>query len=209
MRILISRSTDGIVREVGEETYRQHLGILITPALGSTPRRAIEVGGIWAVDNGCFTGFEKDAFIQMLKSLRAYPGCKFVVAPDVVANATATLTRFNMWEPVLHYMGFPVAFVAQDGLENMPIPWERFETLFIGGSTHWKLSHHAAAIAQKAKARGKWLHMGRVNTNVRIDIARSIGCDSVDGTGYARYSKSELPPAIRTLKQSFTYSLWR
>ena len=38
------------------------------------------------------------------------------------------------------------------------------------------------AIAAEAKARGKWIHMGRVNSERRYRYAADIGCDSADGT---------------------------
>ena len=61
-------------------------------------------------------------------------------------------------------------------------PWDDFDALFIGGSTSWKLGPGAAAVAYDAKLRGKWVHMGRVNSLRRMRYAESIGCDSADGT---------------------------
>jgi hypothetical protein len=72
--------------------------------------------------------------------------------------------------------------VAQDGLESLPVPWGDFDALFIGGTTGWKLGPHAREIAAEAKRRGKWVHMGRVNSERRCRYAAAIGCDSVDGT---------------------------
>lgn len=57
--------------------------------------------------------------------------------------------------------------------------------MFIGGSTEWKLSEEAAELGREAKRRGKWLHMGRVNSLTRLRIASHIGCDSVDGSKVA------------------------
>ena len=34
----------------------------------------------------------------------------------------------------------------------------------------------------EAKAHGKWVHMGRVNSLKRLQYAAAIGCDSADGT---------------------------
>jgi len=75
-----------------------------------------------------------------------------------------------------------VALVAQDGLESLPVPWEDFDALFIGGSTAWKLSEAARELCQEAKRRGKWVHMGRVNSLRRMQVAEAFGCDSADGT---------------------------
>jgi hypothetical protein len=78
--------------------------------------------------------------------------------------------------------GLPVGFVSQDGLLDENIPWDEIEAFFIGGSTEWKMSDQAAKQAREAKHRGKWLHMGRVNSQQRMKYAKAIGCDSVDGT---------------------------
>jgi hypothetical protein len=37
----------------------------------------------------------------MMEAITYRPGCLFVVVPDVVADAHATLRRFDEWEPVL------------------------------------------------------------------------------------------------------------
>lgn len=207
MRLLISRSVPGLVRDIGEYAYTHHCGMLVTPRTWHSPALAIEIGAVWAADNDCFQGLNKAAFVTMLKRLTSFSECKFIAAPDVVANAEATLTRFKLWSPIIRWYGFPVALVAQDGLESLPIAWSSFDALFIGGSTQWKLSQHAALLAREAKQRGKWVHMGRVNSNKRIRYARTIGCDSIDGTGYARFSKSEVPPALLALKYQQT-ALW-
>ena len=79
-------------------------------------------------------------------------------------------------------MGYPAAFVAQDGIEHTDVPWDEFDCLFIGGATEFKLGAIARRYATEAKRRGKWLHMGRVNSLKRWRYAEAIGCDSVDGT---------------------------
>ena len=62
------------------------------------------------------------------------------------------------------------------------MPWDDFDALFIGGTTDWKLGDGAAQLVREAKRRGKWVHMGRVNSLRRMIYAESIGCDSADGT---------------------------
>jgi hypothetical protein len=54
--------------------------------------------------------------------------------------------------------------------------------LFLGGTTEWKLGDTARRITEHAKRRDVWVHMGRVNSQRRFDVARRWGCDSVDGT---------------------------
>lgn len=186
--------------EVGESTYRQNLGLLLSPRMVNGVERANELGAAWAADNDCFNGLDKAKFVAMLKLIRNVPNCLFVTAPDVVADAKATLLRFELWQPAIRHYGLPVALVAQDGLESMAFNWNDFDALFIGGSTEWKESQHAAALVGEAKAHGKWTHMGRVNSNRRIKLANSFGCDSIDGTGYAKFSKFMLKRSMPTLQ---------
>lgn len=66
---------------------------------------------------------------------------------------------------------------------------------FIGGSDGWKLGPHARALTAEAKRRGKWVHMGRVNSLKRFRYAESIGCDSCDGT-YLRFGPDKNLPKL-------------
>lgn len=160
------------------------IGMIATPKQG----QRIPDGATWCADNGVFgkgwVGDEK--FLAWLESYTSVERerCWFVVAPDVVADAAATLARSAPWLPIIRALGYPVAFVAQDGLESIAdeIPWDGFDVLFIGGSTEWKLGAHASRFIADAKARGKRTHMGRVNSNRRFQYAGLLGCDSADGT---------------------------
>jgi hypothetical protein len=150
----------------------------------------------------------------MLEAISYRSGCLFVVAPDVVADAGATLRLFDRWEPLLRCVWAtvneddvepgqlvhqPIAFVAQDGQERLPVPWGRFQALFVGGSTQWKLGPHAAALIREAKWRRKWVHVGRVNTLRRIAWCKALGVDSIDGSGFARFTRARLPMGIAAL----------
>lgn len=141
-------------------------------------------GVTWVADNGCYSDkWEwRKWWAFLTNNADRADSCLFATAPDVVGDAAATLVTSAPWLPQIRALGYRVAFVAQDGLESLPIPWDDFDALFIGGTTEWKLGHHARAIAAEAKARGKWLHMGRVNSERRYKYAAAIGCDSVDGT---------------------------
>ena len=163
----------------------------------------IDAGQPWACDNDCFQGLDERAFRTMLTRLAALSvderaNLMFVSCPDVVCDAVATLTLFDEWEPQMHALGLPVAFVAQNGIEDMEIPWDRFDALFIGGDTAWKLGEAAARLVHEAKLCGKWVHMGRVNSAKRIAYAAAIGCDSVDGTGWSKFP-STIPVAVAAL----------
>ena len=59
--------------------------------------------------------------------------------PDVVGNARVTVRAFYTWHNALK--GWPLAFVAQDGQEDLDLPEPTlWTTLFVGGTTDWKLS---------------------------------------------------------------------
>ena len=125
--------------------------------------------------------------------------------PDVVANAARTLKAlFEAWEPFIHKKQLPVAFVGQDGLRLQDVPWDSLEAIFIGGSTAWKLGPVARTLVAYAKARGKWGHMGRVNSQRRIRYAREIGCDSIDGTSHSRWPQQFIPTFLRLMAQGET-----
>lgn len=141
----------------------------------------------FAIDNGAFSRFNKQAFLALLE--REYDRrelCRFVAVPDVVGSARRTLEVFEHWKYELKH--WPLALVAQDGLENLPIPWDEIEAIFIGGSTEWKLSVHAQAVVKTAKALDKWVHVGRINDPRRFQYFKEMGADSCDGSGIAQYS---------------------
>lgn len=164
----------------------------------------MEPGRHWCADNAVFAGKYPgdEAFLAWLKDRRHLAStCQFVVAPDVVGDAAATLALSAPMLPRIRALGFPVAFVAQDGLENLTVPWDTFDCLFIGGSTEWKVGPAAARLVAEAKRYGKWVHMGRVNSRERIQYAAAIGCDSVDGTYLAFGPNVNLPTVLSWLRE--------
>lgn len=181
------------------------IGYIDTPAQGN----ARPDGVPWCADNGCFSDkWDEAKWWKFLTDNAADAGtCLFAVAPDVVGDAYATTVRFRKWGARIRDLGYPVAYVAQDGLENLrgrtesggltfPVPWDSFDVLFIGGSTEWKLGPDARQIVAEAKARGKWVHMGRVNSERRFKYAASIGCDSADGTYLTFGPDANLPKLL-------------
>ncbi|KJL45582.1 hypothetical protein RS82_00134 [Microbacterium trichothecenolyticum] len=176
-----------------------------------TPKQGNRIPeGVWiCADNGCFgKGYPGDdawwAWLQTLPATR----CRFAVAPDVVGDAVATLERSRPWLERIRSLGIPAAFVAQNGLEHMPVPWDEFDVLFIGGDTEWKLGAHARALITEAKERGKWVHMGRVNSEKRLLYATHAGCDSADGTFLAFGPDKNLPILERWLRSVAQPTLW-
>jgi hypothetical protein len=177
-----------------EAMHDERLGYIDTPAQGN--RRP--PGVIWCADNGCFgKGYPgDDKWLAWLgKNAHAAADCLFATAPDVVGDAAATLKRSTPFLPKIRALGYPAALVAQDGLEHLEVPWDDFDVLFIGGSTEWKLGLAARALVREAKARGKWVHCGRVNSERRYRIMYEMGCDSVDGT-YLTFGPKILLPQL-------------
>lgn len=180
------------------------LGAIITPAQGN--RLPPDVP--FVIDNGCGPGQKGQpgsgypggrAYLERLSRLSARGGrrCLFAVAPDVLGDAAATIVRSAPFVyRIRAWFGLPAAVVAQDGLEHLDVPWTWLDVLFLGGSTSWKLGPSARALAAEAKARGKHVHMGRVNSQARIEYAAAIGCDSADGTFIAHGPDRNLPIAL-------------
>lgn len=156
----------------------------------------------WACDNAAFSGFDEAAFGRMLDRVAGQAGCLWVAAPDVVGDADATLDLFRAWEPRIRGHRLRVALVAQDGLEGRRVPWSRVDALFLGGSTAWKEGDAARTLARRAAARGKLVHMGRVNSLRRIRLAAAFGCDSIDGSGFSMFPDARLPKGLRWVEQA-------
>ena len=158
-------------------------GYMLTPNI---PNKVALSSVAWGAATGCFTQphtFSMSRYIDWLTDRKyAQDSCLFATAPDVVGDAVATLEISKEPLQEIRGLGYKSALVAQDGLENLDVPWDTFDCLFIGGTTEWKLSEHAYALTEEAKRRGKWAHMGRVYSFRRIVAATISGYDSVDGT---------------------------
>lgn len=190
------------------------VGVLTQP--GNSTHTQVANYPAWAADNGAFAKgadhrrFDFAKWWRYVSEVlpRTYEcdaPCLFVTAPDaidvdatgrvVIGHAAETLRRANEWLPKIGALGFPTAFVAGNGHEDMldALPWELIDVLFLGGSDEWKLGAGAAAVVVEAKRRGKRVHMGRVNSGKRFRIAAALGCDTADGTFLAFGPEKNLP----------------
>lgn len=177
-----------------------HLGQIVSPAAGNRVIPGVQ----WCGDNNAFgDGYPGDRPYLRWMSARRHlsPWCSFIVAPDVVCDAPATLARSAPMLPRIRRLGFPAALVAQNGLEDLTVPWASFDALFIGGDDAWKLGPAARRLTAEAKRRGKWVHMGRVNSRQRLQYAAAIGCDSADGTYLAFGPERNLPTLLSWLRE--------
>lgn len=179
------------------------LGFIKTPVQGN----ALIPGVTWCANNGCFgRGYPGDAqWLAWLANLAVSADlCSFATAPDVVGKAKESLARSIPHLPAIRARGFKAALVGQDGMEDLELPWDDFDAFFVGGSTEWKLSDAATGLALEAKARGKYIHLGRVNSRKRLRFAKAIGnggYDSVDGTYLTFGPRVNLPKLLRWLDE--------
>lgn len=186
MLLLVTKSQPEIARHA-----HPNLGRLVQPRHYSSIEATSSSGVPWAADNDCFQGLNAVEFTRMLDRITGLPGCLFVTCPDVVGDHSATMLLYPSWSREITRRGLPVAFVLQDGCTERSVPWEA-DALFIGGSTEFKLGAEAERITLAARERDVHVHMGRVNSAKRIRYAEEIGCDSVDGSGWAMFNKTHL-----------------
>ena len=159
-------------------------GQLVTPLT----RYSLAPAVAFAVDNGAYSGRCGLAeFGDMLARLQvARARCLFAALPDVVGSARRTLEIFEIAHA--QFYRWPLALVCQDGQESLPIPWAQIAAVFIGGSTGWKMSVHAAQIIRAAQVLGRHVHVGRVNTVARWRYFEQLGVDTCDGSGLCRFT---------------------
>lgn len=174
-----------------------------------TPERGdrLPAHGYFAIDNGCFAhpeSFNWAKYQRYIDRLLAADGerCLFMTSPDVPFDADGTLARFKQYGERVKATGAPVAVVTQDGMQTEDLPWNDIDALFIGGSTEWKTGQESAVLAHEAHRRGLWVHMGRVNSQRRFIAARTMGCDSVDGT-FLKYGPSRNWPHLLSWMDEF------
>lgn len=185
------------------------VGIMTTPDIGYTPS-SVSKYRYWAADNACFAHgdtFSMESYVVWLRKFDPST-CLFATAPDVVGDWDGTLKRAASALPILRDLGYRAAIVLQDGATVDSVPWGSIDAVFVGGTTEWKLSQAAESICREAKRRGKWAHMGRVNSARRFEIARQMGCDSVDGTFLAFGPEKNLRRMLRWLESEAQQTLF-
>lgn len=177
------------------------IGFMLTPNMGNrVPER-----GVFALDNGCFTDkvpFSLDRYLAWLERQRPHQArCLFAPAPDVVGDAAATWTRSVPVLPQIRALGYRAALCAQNGIDANTLDWSQVDCLFVGGDDAFKLSESTYQLVAEAKRRGKWTHMGRVNSAARLTAAALSHYDSADGTFLAFGPDVNLPRVRRWLRR--------
>ncbi len=191
MLILVSGATATVKKHLGHP----NLGQLITPRDGN---RLID-GMVYAADNSAYSSWDENAFLRMLDRLTG-KNPRFVTAPDYVGNARITRNLFDKWSPEIVSRELPIGYVLQDGQNWHAVPWDEIDALFIGGTTEFKRDDHVRYLVRKANEMGIWVHMGRVNSLNRLQMALEMGVSSVDGSGFSRFAEIKLSRALRYLE---------
>lgn len=182
MKILLDCSSAKIKEY--RERYQHDFGQLRTPgtnyALIDDPK--VE----WAADNFFYTDQDVEAWLRFIDRFDENRQRRplFVTLPDMPFDAMRTLELFQHFKKRTNEL--PRALVLQDGIERVQIPWDDIKAVFIGGSDRFKYSPEAIRAAKTAKALGKHVHVGRVNTAARVRNWLSLA-DTIDGSGISRF----------------------
>ena len=206
MILLVSGATTTVSR------FATHpaLGRLIQPRSWNRVEAIARSGMPWGADNDALAGVKPDAYLTMLDALARAPReqLKFVAAPDavertadgIVGSWEGTRWLWRCWRPALAARGLPAAIVLQDGATPDTVPWGEIAAVFVGASTQWKLSRSAELLVRMARARGLWVHVGRVNTMQRVARVETMGADSFDGGQFSRFPDKYIPPFLARLE---------
>jgi hypothetical protein len=127
---------------------------------------------------------------------------EWVACPDVVGKSRETLALWPKWKDVIRAFGYRPALVLQDGMSLGEVDMRNPPALFIGGTTEYKLSETVREIVAWMGKRRIPIHMGRVNTQKRIEYAYQIGCTSCDGSGFSKWPDTRIPMGIRWIKKA-------
>ena len=197
------------------------VGVAVEPALDSGEigylrapggGRSLRPGWVWAADNGVFgkgwPGYEKWLAWLDAHSTEERTRCLFATAPDVVGDHEATVERSLPWLPKIRALGYPAAFVLQNGATIDNVPWETFDVAFVGGDDAFKLGGADDLICE-AQRRGKHVHVGRVNSGKRYQRFAQMGVDSCDGTFLAFGPELLTPVLLSWVRKHATHpTLW-
>ncbi len=154
-------------------------GVITAPNHKGIPE-GVKAGLPWAADVGCLEGPEYvkradfNLVIKWLNGMTTYKKtCIFVAGFDIVGDALSSLEAYEEFGNYFTSFGWPWAYVAQNGAEDLPIPADCC-AVFIGGDTNWKESAQAVSVIKRAQAMGKHIHIGRVNWGRRYKMFRVL-----------------------------------
>lgn len=199
MIVMPSNNTGSVLRAMAVK-HPGRLALLISPGGYRTPPEGMDI----ALDNAAFSahitgipwcGLRFNMFLRSVLAKNVTP--RWLVVPDVVADAEKTLQSWNEWSPRLRAeYGWKLAFAVQDGMESEDVPKDA-DLIFIGGTTEWKWKTMRRWCADFPR-----VHAARVNTRRQLLFAHWCGAESVDGTGFFRGDKAQLAGLQRFLEET-------
>lgn len=147
-----------------------------------------------AFDNGAWSAYqnktewEEKPWFEMLDRIRKDRlQAEWVLAPDSVGDKEDTLRKYHAYSGYMH--GFKIAYALQDGmLPGKDIPCTS-DVLFLGGTDDFKWK---TLPLWRMAYPDKILHVGRVNSLEKLIICEQNGVDSIDGTHWFRFKKSDV-----------------
>jgi hypothetical protein len=204
MRLMISGASKNLDHLAQFGAAREYLGVMATPNTGNRIDWVCGLGLPWCVDNAAFDAkrFSTRKYLALLEKVARAPSRPaFVAVPDQAPRPgdvdhshchPCTAYLFERWYRVLELgglAGLPLAFVAQNGLDDVAdVPWDLISCVFVGGDNDFKLGDFVMMdLIPEARRRGKWVHVGRVNGRRRIRHAYMGEADSVDGSSMSRF----------------------
>ena len=165
-------------------------------------------GGVFALDNSAYVRFDAEKFRRLQeRSAEDAERCLFATCPDVPGNMRRTL---EIWRHRNRFAsgGFRLCLVLQNGAEDLDIPWDETPAVFIGGIDPWKESHACRDLIRTAQIFGLHVHCGRVNQIKRFEYMASLGVDTCDGSGVARFGFHQLLDIARKTNGKQQYGLF-
>lgn len=150
------------------------------------------------IDNGAFTSeFDPDAWVGMLDELADHTyQPDFVVLPDEMNDAEATVERHRRYAPEVIDRRLPAAFVCQPGLpvEQQVTLADRLgaEFVFVGGADAWQRAF-GPEVVDVAADHGLKVHFGSARDENGLAWAYKVGADSADTSSVAQKPILALP----------------
>lgn len=147
-------------------------------ALTGSVALGVKEGRTWGLDNGACSGrFDPAVLCAALDRYAPWrAGRAFVVSPDVPGAGDATLTLLRTWASAIRHAGYRATFVLHPGVTALP----DCDALLIPASN--LRCPDVPRLTQEARLAGKWVHVGRVNSERRRTSMVRLGAHSVDGT---------------------------
>lgn len=179
MRLLLANNTGREARRL-LAAFPDRIGHLIAPGGWRTPFPT------YGVDNGAWPAFKngrpwaEGPFRRLVERIRAHVAAggaapAWVLPPDVVCDADATLASWARWAPELRALGWPLGFVVQNGMTAGDVPTDA-AIVCVGGDTDWKRETAAYWCAHFPR-----VHVLRCTTERWLWHFHRCGVESTDG----------------------------